>query len=150
MREFAKMGMPFLDWHIISCPMPITDETRQAIFGTLKKHLEAVAPPMVAKENAGLLAYELIGNKPVPYGYDKKIIPGMYFASIAQRKDSVALYFFPSYMDGQLQELAPSIYKCLKGKTCFHFKKESDVNEKELKAMLKAGVQAWKKMGYMQ
>lgn len=93
--------------------------------------------------------YAIIGNKPVPYGSDKKIIPGMFFASVAQRKDSVAFYFFPAYMHKGLKDIAPSLYKCLKGKTCFHFKKEEQVNEKELAALLKAGILAWKKMGYM-
>lgn len=129
--------------------MPITEDTRKNIFNTLKKQLKACSPPMVAKDGSKELAYELIGNKPVPYGHDKKIIPGMFFASVAQRKDSVAFYFFPSYMNTKLQEVAPDLYKCLKGKTCFHFKKEEQLNEKELKALLKHGMTAWKKMGYM-
>lgn len=130
--------------------MPVTDETRKHIFGKLKKALDKCSPPMVAKENLSAMTCELIGNKPVPYGYDKKIIPGMYFASVAQRKDSVAFYFFPSYMNAGMKDVAPSLYKFLKGKTCFHFKKEEDVNEKELNALLKSGIAAWKKAGYMQ
>jgi hypothetical protein len=129
--------------------MPITDETREAIFKKLKKNLAKCTPPMVANKNSSAGAYELMGNKPVPYGYSKKIIPGMFFAAIAQRKDSVTFHFFPSYMNTQLKEVAPSLYKCLKGKTCFHFKKEEQVNEKELAALLKKGVAAWKKAGYM-
>ncbi len=129
--------------------MPITDETRKQIFNKLKKHLDACTPPMVATKGSGTKGYELIGNKPVPYGSTKKIIPGMFFAAIAQRADSVTFHFFPSYMNPAMKEVAPSLFKCLKGKTCFHFKKEEQVNEKELKALLKAGVSAWKKMGYM-
>lgn len=128
--------------------MSITPETRLAIFNKLKKNLKKCTPPMVAKDDSKDLAYQLIGNKAVPYGYDKKIIPGMFFAAVAQRKDSVTFHFFPSYMSN-LGEVAPSLYKCLKGKTCFHFKKEEQVNEKELDALLKKGMAAWKKMGYM-
>ena len=96
-------------------------------------------------------AYELIGNKPVPYGYKKEIVPGMYFASTVIRTDSVAFYFFPTYMNpAAFKSIAPSLYKHLKGKTCFHFKKEEEVNEKELNALLKKGIDAWKKAGYMQ
>jgi hypothetical protein len=127
--------------------VPIGENTRNAIYNRLKKNLEQFAPPMVAK--AGDASYELMGDKPVPYGYDKKIIPGMFFASIAHRKDSIAFYFFPCYMDTGLKEVAPSLYKLLKGKTCFHFKKEEEVNERELKLLLKKGVTAWKKAGYM-
>jgi hypothetical protein len=129
--------------------MPITDETRNLIFSTLKKNLQKFTPPMVETEGSASHHYELTGNKPIPYGYNKKIIPGMYFASIANRKDSVAFYFFPSYMNTGLKKVAPSLYKCLKGKTCFHFKKPEQVNEKELNALLKKGVDAWKKAGYM-
>jgi hypothetical protein len=129
--------------------MPITPETREAIFKKLKKNLKKYSPPMVATGNSEAAGYNLMGNKPVPYGYDKKMIPGMFFAAVAHRKDSVTFHFFPSYMNSSLKEVAPSLYKCLKGKTCFHFKKEEQVNEKELNALLKKGLAAWKKMGYM-
>ncbi len=129
--------------------MPITAESRKQIYNTLKKGLEKCTPPMVMKSNATEMTCDVIGNKPVPYGHDKKMIPGMYFASVAQRKDSVVFYFFPSYANSQLKEKAPSIYKCLKGKTCFHFRKPEQVDEKELNVLLKQGVQAWKKEGYL-
>lgn len=128
--------------------MPITEETRKLIFNKLKKNLEICIPPMVVKTGSSHHSYEIIGNKPVPYGYNKRIVPGMFFAALAQRKDSVTFHFFPSYLDTKLKEVAPSIYKCLKGKTCFHFKKEEQINEKELKALLKKGMAAWKKAGY--
>ena len=128
--------------------MALSEETREKIFKLLKKNLKRVTPPMVESET-GHHDYNLMGNKPVPYGYDKKIVPGMYFASIAHLKDSVAFHFFPCYYNTKMQTVAPDLYKCLKGKTCFHFKKEEQVNEKELQALLKAGVIAWKKAGYM-
>ena len=105
---------------------------------------------MVSKSDEKKQSIELMGNKPVPYGYDKKIVPGMYFASVAQRKDSVAFYFFPIYYKtDQFKKVAPTLLKCLKGKTCFHFKKEEQINEKELNAVLKLGVKAWKEEGYL-
>jgi hypothetical protein len=129
--------------------MAITDATRLIIFNKLKTQLNKIAPPMVAKCDDAAMVYEIMGNKPVPYGYDKKIVPGMYFASIAQRKDSVAFYFFPAYLNEGMQAHAPSLFKCLKGKTCFHFKKEEQVDENELANLLDAGLQAWIKLGYM-
>jgi len=94
------------------------------------------------------MSCEAIGNKPVPYGHDKKIIPGVFFASVQQRKDSVAFYFFPAYAH-DLKASAPKLYKCLKGKTCFHFRKTEDIDTKELNALLKNGVSTWKKEGYL-
>ena len=129
--------------------MPISDETRLAIYGKLKKNLEKLSPPMVAKENSADHSYELSGNKPVPYGHDKKIVAGMYFASIAQRSESVAFYFFPLYYDPAMGNVAPTLCKCLKGKTCFHFKKPEQVDEKELGELLKLGLKAWKDKGYL-
>jgi hypothetical protein len=130
--------------------MPITDETRFRIFDKLKKNLEKYSPPLVMKTDSLHHSCELMGNKPVPYGYNKKIVPGMFFAAIAQRKDSVTFHFFPCYMDPSFQEVAPLLYKCLKGKTCFHFRTEEQVNEKELNLLLKKGLKAWKQAGYME
>lgn len=129
--------------------MPLTSEDKKNIFNTLKTALEKQTPPMVvSKDKEGV--YELMGNKPVPYGSKKTIVPGMYFSSVVTRKDSVNFYFFPIYFHfDDYKNISPSILKCLKGKTCFHFKKPEQVNEKELNAMLKKGLQAWKKQGYM-
>ena len=129
--------------------MPITEKTRILIFNKLKKNLEKFTPPMVVTIDSSNSSYEIIGNKPVPYGYYKKIVPGMFFASLAQRKDSVTFHFFPLYMDTKLIEVAPSLNKCLKGKTSFHFNKEEQINEKELTLLLEKGMIAWKKSGYM-
>lgn len=129
--------------------MAITEETRKAIFNKLKKEMVKCTPPMVVKQNPSHHSYELIGNKPVPYGYKKDIIPGMFFAAIAHRKDSVTFHFFPCYMGTEMKATAPSLWKHLKGKTCFHFRKSEEINEKELASLLKKGVQAWKKAGYM-
>ena len=129
--------------------MALTPQTKKAIFDKVKKNMEQCAPPMVYKKGSAD-AYELMGNKPVPYGYKKEIVAGMYFCSTVMRKDSIVLYFFPAYMNpAPFKSVAPSLFKHLKGKTCFHFKKEEDVNEKELSALLKKGVEAWKKLGYM-
>lgn len=72
-----------------------------------------------------------------------------FLAAIAHRKDSVAFYFFPSYYHDELRDIAPSTYMLLKGKTCFHFKKTEQVHDKELKALLTAGIALWNKSGYM-
>ncbi len=129
--------------------MPITEETRMLIFDKIKKNLEKFVPPMIVSADSLNTSYEIIGNKPVPYGYNKKMVPGMFFASIAQRKDSVTFHFFPLYMDAKLKELAPSLYKCLQGKTCFHFKKLEQIDENELSLLIENGVLLWNTFLYM-
>ncbi|MBM2817331.1 MAG: hypothetical protein HW421_4093 [Ignavibacteria bacterium] len=129
--------------------MPITEEIRKLIYEKLKKNLEMCSPPMVIKEDSSHHSYELIGNKPVPYGYNKKIIPGIFFAAIAHRKESVTFHFFPIYMNPKLYETAPTLTKYLKGKSCFHFKKLAQIDEKELNELLQKGIEEWQKAGYM-
>ena len=129
--------------------MPLKPEVRKAIFDKIKKSLEKCTPPMAVSKNKEDV-FELMGNKPVPYGYKKEIVPGMYFSSVVARKDMISFYFFPIYMQPkEFKDLAPALFKTLKGKTCFNIKKEEQVDEKELDALLKKGVEAWKKMGYM-
>jgi hypothetical protein len=129
--------------------MPITPEAKQEIFDKIKTALAKCSPPMVVAKDKDNV-FELMGNKPVPYGSKKEIVPGMYFSSVASRKDSINFYFFPIYYHtDDFKSLIPTLFKCLKGKTCFHFKKPEQVNEKELSALLKKGIQAWKKNGYM-
>ncbi len=95
-------------------------------------------------------AFELMGNKPVPYGSKKTVVPGMYFSSVVARNDMVSFYFFPVYYrTEEFMQLIPGMSKQLKGKTCFNFKKPEQVNDKELNALLKKGVQIWKTLGYM-
>ncbi len=129
--------------------MPLAPEIRTAIFTRLKSALGKCVPPMVvSKEKKDV--YELMGNKPVPYGSKKTIVPGMYFSSVVARKDMVSFYFFPLYyQEKNFAEVIPNLIKSLMGKTCFNFKKPEQLNEKELAAMLKKGMQAWKKNGYM-
>ena len=129
--------------------MSLTEEIRNEIFDSVKSCLIKQVPPMVvSKDKEGV--YELMGNKPVPYGSTKKIVPGMYFSSVVARKDMISFYFFPIYYHQQdFIDLIPVMSKCLKGKTCFNIKKTEQVNKKELTALLKKGVVTWKKLGYM-
>ena len=73
--------------------MPITEETRTIIFNKLRRNLEKFAPPLVIKIDEINRSCELIGNKPVPYGYDKKLVPGMFFASVAKEKRALHFIF---------------------------------------------------------
>ncbi|MBI4429354.1 MAG: hypothetical protein HY562_09580 [Ignavibacteriales bacterium] len=129
--------------------MVLKPDVRKDIFNKLKASLKKQCPPMVrAKDTAD--TYEIIGNTPVPYGSTKKMIPGMFFSSVVARKNMMSFYFMPAYYDRKgFNNIAPTAMKCLKGKTCFNFKKEEQVVEKELDALLSKGVGIWKKQGYV-
>ena len=97
--------------------MAMTEEQKTAIFNKIKKQLEKCTPPMVASKG-NEQGFQLMGNKPVPYGYDKKIIPGMFFSAVAKRKNMVSFHFFPIYMNpSAFKGIAPHLFKTLKGKT---------------------------------
>jgi hypothetical protein len=129
--------------------MPLSAADRQLIFDSIRNSLRKVAPPMAISKDTTEV-FKLMGNKPVPYGSKKTIVPGMYFSSVVSRKDSVSFYFFPMYyMAKDYEKIFPTMHKFLKGKTCFTFKKPEQISTKELDALMKRGVQAWKKSGYM-
>ncbi|MBI4427858.1 MAG: hypothetical protein HY562_01940 [Ignavibacteriales bacterium] len=129
--------------------MPLKPDIRKNIFNKLKASLKKQCPPMVKAKDTSE-TFEIIGNKPVPYGSTKKTIPGMYFSSTVARKDMVSFYFLPAYFNRKgFDRVAPTAMKCLKGKSCFNFKKEEQVIEEELDALLSLGVEMWKKQGYM-
>lgn len=130
--------------------MPFTTEIKKEIFEAVKSVLQKQSPPMVISKNTAD-CFELTGNKPVPYGSKKTMIPGMYFSSVVARENMISFYFFPMYYhEDDFKNLIPTMIKTLKGKTCFNIKKPQHVNEKELSALLAKGVQAWKKNGYIQ
>lgn len=129
--------------------MPLSPQTADTIFNTLVEAMTSLCPPLVITKNKKGV-FEIIGNTPVPYGSTKKIIPGMYFASAVVRKDMVSFYVFPIYGHPELFiDVAPTAMKCLKGKTCFNFKKSEQVNKTEIVALLKKALAVWKKAGYV-
>jgi hypothetical protein len=129
--------------------MPITSETKTEIVNKLCKVLEKCCPPMVISKQSDD-GMELIGNKKLPYGSTKKLVPGMFFVSVKAGKNMVSFHFFPIYYNENIFEpLAPKMMKYLKGKTCFNFTKPEQVDVKELEALLKRGIELWVKNGYM-
>lgn len=128
--------------------MPLSPASKKEITDKLKSAFLKCAPPMVIAGQSKD-AMQLMGNTPVPYGYSKKIVPGMFFCSYVVRKDMVSFHFFPMYMNDEFLKHIPNLGKTLKGKTCFNFKKPEQVHEKEIAALLKKGVIAWKKLGYL-
>ena len=129
--------------------MPLKPDVRKNIFNKLKSALMKQCPPMVVSKDSAN-TFEIMGNKHVPYGSKKKIVPGMYFSSAVARKDMVSFYLFPVYYHAkEFYELAPTAMKCLKGKTCFNFTKEEQVVDREIDDLLNRGARIWKKLGYM-
>lgn len=73
----------------------------------------------------------------------------MFFAGARMNKGAVGFYFMPLYTHEKEFTLSPELKKLLKGKSCFHLKKEDPEIENELKSLLKQGYECYKKAGWV-
>lgn len=114
----------------------------EELFNTLHKVLDEHKPPLrIRKEKADMA--EFCGTKERMQGKQK--VDGYYFASIVIKPKDVRLYYFPIYTHADQFELSDDLKKMLKGKSCFHIKKLDDTQLKEVKAMVKKGVDLYLK-----
>lgn len=112
-------------------------EIQQKINHILKSHI----PPLrVRKETTAEL--EVCGTIPAMQG--RKKVDGFYFASVVQKPKDIRFYFFPIYTHvDKYGPLSSEMKKCLKGKSCFHFKTLDAALEKELRDMVALGIELY-------
>jgi len=89
----------------------------------------------------------------VYYGKTLKIrgkeFPELGFVSLLVQKGYVGFYFFPVYMNAALKnKLSPELLKCLKGKTCFHIKRNDPTLFSQIKAALDLGYDFYASQGW--
>ena len=101
--------------------------------------------------------YSIKADKPGQYElyYGKEIehmgrkYPEISFAGLLIQKGYVGFYFFPIYADLSLKnKLKPELLKTLKGKTCFHIKKEDPVLLQQIKEALQIGYEYYTSNGW--
>ncbi len=117
----------------------ITDpkEIDQILRGIIKKH---IGPLQIRKDEENVL--EAAGTIPTMQGKQK--VDGFYFASVMPKPKDVRLYFFPIYTDVQnFEHIAPTLRKCLKGKSCFHIKKLDESLQEEITKMIATGIKIY-------
>lgn len=74
----------------------------------------------------------------------------IFFAGLMVQKGYVGFYFFPVYTNPELKaELQPELLKTLKGKSCFHIKKEDAVLFEQINDALKKGFDLYKTKGWI-
>lgn len=102
--------------------------------------------------------YRAKADKPGHYElyYDKEVevagrkYPELSFASALVQKGYVGFYFFPIYIDEKLKaQINPGLMKMLKGKTCFHIKKDDGQLLEQVKQTLALGYAEYKKRGWI-
>ena len=111
----------------------------------LRKLIKVHVPPLQLRkdDSSGL---EASGTIPAMQG--KKKVDGFYFASIIPKPKDTRLYFFPIYTHAdQFEDIPLMLRKCLKGKSCFHFKSIDTELEKHISNMFKKGVLIYQKAG---
>ena len=105
--------------------------------------LKSFVPPLRVRKES-LEIFEVCGTKQVMQGKQK--VEGFYFASVVPKPKDIRFYFFPIYTHPkQFEMLSQAMQKCLKGKSCFHFKKMDEALINELSNMVALGVQLYKK-----
>lgn len=74
----------------------------------------------------------------------------MWFAGILIQKGYVGFYYMPVYANPDMKKVfKPELLKCLKGKSCFHIKKNDPVIMAQIKESLKIGYDMYKERGWM-
>lgn len=90
----------------------------------------------------------LVSHKPV-------VIAGrprqeVWFVSALVQKGYVGFYYMPVYMNEPMKKLfSPEFIKCLKGKACFHIKKNDPAIMAEIKKAIQIGYEAYEKRGWL-
>lgn len=74
----------------------------------------------------------------------------MWFVSTLIQKGYVGFHYLPIYMNPSMGELfSPAFMKCLKGKACFHIKKNDPALLAEVQKAIRIGYEAYQKRGWV-
>lgn len=118
------------------------------IFDQLKKMCAAYAKGDLIARGDGPGQYHVWIGKEVEVA--GRVRDDVGFVGLLVQKGYVGFYFMPIYTDTSLKKyLAPELLKCLKGKTCFHIKKNDPALMKQIKDALKLGYDDFKKKGWV-
>ena len=90
----------------------------------------------------------LISHKAIEIEGKKRL--EVWFVSALVQKGYVGFYFMPlSVYKPQGEKQHPELMKCLKGKACFHIKKNDETLYKQIKEALKMGYDIYKEKGWV-
>lgn len=114
----------------------------QEIYDELRKILSKHSPPLTVKADTSE-RYELSSVKDLVV--EGRKIKEMCFGGMVIQKNFVSLYFYPIYTHPQaFNDLPEELRRCLKGKSCFNFKKADSKLFKQIGKMAKDGFKLYK------
>ena len=117
------------------------------IFRAIKKILSGFAKGHIVVKTDRAGCFELYYNKEVKI--KERTYPELSFASLLVQKGYVGFYFFPVYVNETFkQKIAPELWQCLKGKTCFHIKKNDPGLFRQIQDALSAGRDFYSSQGW--
>ena len=140
-----KAGKPLLKYEDKSKGQP---KELQDIFESIKKMLLPYAKGNMQVHGGDGGQITVISHKPVTIMGKER--PEMWFAAALIQKGYVGFYFTPAYADESVRkQIHPELLSCLKGKSCFHIKKDDTVIYKQIKEALKLGFDTYTKKGWI-
>lgn len=120
--------------------IPIFENIKKILLTYQKGSLEMVGG------YGGMLC--LVSQKPVVIQGRKR--DELWFAGILVQKGYVGFYYMPVYANPDMKKVfKPELLKCLKGKSCFHIKKNDPVIMGQIKESLKIGYDMFKERGWL-
>lgn len=118
------------------------------IFQQLKKLIGIYAKGHLIERDDKPGQYSVWSDKTVEAA--GRIWDDIYFAGILVQKGYVGLYFMPVYADPSLKaQIHPQLLKCLKGKSCFHIRKNDPELMQQIKEALKIGYEDFTRKGWV-
>ncbi|MBA2249699.1 MAG: DUF1801 domain-containing protein [Chitinophagaceae bacterium] len=127
----------------------MTKESLQTIFDAIKTMMKKYEKGSVVPTADSSSKYELYSQKNAEIM--GKVRDSIYFATVAIKSDYVGFYFFPIYVfpDKTKTYIQPELLKTLKGKTCFHIKKNDKEQMSQIKEALLQGYNGYKEKGWV-
>lgn len=118
------------------------------IFEKIKTIMKPYVKGTIVEQGGEGGAYGLLSKKQVEVKGIKK--DEVYFAGLLVQKGYVGFYFTPVYAEPSLTKvIKPELLKCLKGKSCFHIKKDDPEILGQIKDALKAGYASFEEKGWV-
>jgi hypothetical protein len=139
-KQNTKQPIKYLDK---SAGQPQLVEIFEAIKALMKPYEKGTLKAFGEKNGM----YHLVSFKPVEIAGRKR--KEIYFVSIMVQKGFVGFYYMPVYMNPHPEKLVqPELLKCLKGKACFHIKKNDPVIIKQIEQALETGYKFYTERGW--
>lgn len=122
----------------------------------LVKIFDAIKKMMLPYDKKGSLVLHaatggqvhLVSHKPVEIEGRKR--QEMWLVSALVQKGYVGFHYLPVYMNKSMEALfSPAFIKCLKGKACFHIKKNDPELLAEVQKAIRLGYEAYQKRGWV-